>query len=243
MRSSRLRPPALMTLVLVLLTTVCPVPVMAAAAMQDQPDPTTLVKQTSELLAKTQALRFTLSVDGDTYIDDLNQMRLIKAEGALQRPGKVEVEFQIELFGSGNVSIKMITIEGKAYSTDLLTGKWGPAPEEFGYDPALLFDTKGGLGPVVSKLTDTSVTGSETVDGRDCWTLTGTADKASIDFISAGTMIGDAFQARLWIDKENGQLRRIVLAEPANNGKEHPATWTMDLQDYDDSSIDIEAPS
>ena len=242
MRSSIVHQASLRALVCLLLAAVLILP-GASVAAQDQPDATSLVQQTSETLAKTQSLRFTLAVDGDTYIDDLNQMRLIKAKGSLQRPGKVEVEFQIELFGSGNISIKMITVDGKAYSTDLLTGKWGPAPEEFGYDPSLLFDTKGGLGPVVSKLTDTSVTGSEKIDGRDCWKLTGTADKASIDFISAGTMIGNAFQATLWIDKENGQLRRIVLAEPADNGKDRPATWTMELSDYDDSSIDIQAPS
>ncbi|MGN6031656.1 MAG: LppX_LprAFG lipoprotein [Thermomicrobiales bacterium] len=241
MRSPFTRPLPIMLLALTLIASDLAAPSIATA--QDEPDPAALLAQTSEVLAQTQTLRFTLTVDGDSYIDDLNQMRLIKADGALQRPGKVEVEFQIELFGAGNVSIKMITVDGKAYSTDLLTGKWGPAPAEFGYDPSLLFDTNGGLGPVVSKLTAVSVTGSEKVDGRDCWKVEGTADKASIDFISAGTMIGDSFHAVLWIDKDNGQLRKIVLAEPTNNGKEHPASWTMDLTDYNDTSINIEAPS
>ncbi|MGC4107115.1 MAG: LppX_LprAFG lipoprotein [Thermomicrobiales bacterium] len=239
MRSPILRPISLLVLALIMLAGT----IAAPASAQDQPDPATLLAQTSEVLAKTETLHFSLAVDGDSYIDDLQQMRLVKAEGSLQRPGKVEVEFQIELFGAGNVSIKMITIDGQAYSTDLLTGKWGPAPAEFGYDPSLLFDTNGGLGPVVSKLTDVSVTGSEKIDGRDSWKVEGTADKASIDFISAGTMIGDSFHATLWIDKENGQLRQIVLAEPKDNGKEHPASWTMVLTDYDDSSINIEAPS
>ncbi|MGC4192433.1 MAG: LppX_LprAFG lipoprotein [Thermomicrobiales bacterium] len=239
MRPSNPRPLIFLALVVAMLAGAFATP----ASAQDAPDPTSLLKQTSEILAQTQSLHFTLTVDGDTYIDDQDQMRLVKAEGALQRPGKVEVEFQIELFGSGNISIKMITIDGTAYSTDLLTGKWGPAPAEFGYDPALLFDTNGGLGPVVSKLTDAAVTGSEKVDGRDCWKVEGTADKASIDFITDATMIGDSFHATLWIDKENGQLRKVSLAEPADNGKDHPATWTMDLKDYDDSSIDIEAPS
>jgi hypothetical protein len=241
MRSPFTRPLPVLLLALVLLAGSFSIPAIASA--QDQPDAAALLAQTSEVLAQTQTVRFTLTVDGDSYIDDLNQMRLIKAEGSLQRPGKVEVEFQIQLFGAGNISIKMITVDGKAYSTDLLTGKWGPAPAEFGYDPSLLFDTKGGLGPVASRLTDASVSGIEKVDGRDCWKVEGTADKASIDFISAGTMVGDSFHATLWIDKENGQLRKIVLAEPSDNGKEHPASWTMDLTDYNDTSIDIKAPS
>lgn len=241
MRNSVKHSLLLLSLALTLLAGTITLP--AGVAAEDQPDPATLLKQTSEILAATQSLRFTLSVDGDTYIDDLNQMRLLKAEGALQRPGKVEVEFQIELFGSGTISIKMITIQGQAWSTDLLTGKWGQAPVEFGYDPSLLFDTNGGLGPVVSKLTDISITGSEKIDGRDCWKVEGTADKASIDFISASTMVGDSFQATLWVDKENGQLRRVDLAEPKDNGKDHPATWTMSLKDYDDDSIDIQAPN
>jgi len=244
MRSFPSRPPFAVlaaALALVLLLGGVATPAVSVAA-QDEPDPATLLRETSELLANTQSLRFTLSVDGDSYIDDLGQMRLIKAEGALQRPGKVDVEFQIELFGAGNISIKAITTDGQTYSTDLLTGKWGPAPAEFGYDPSLLFDLNGGLGPVISKMTEVSVTGSETIDGRDCWTVEGTADQASIDFISAGTMIGDAFHATLWIDKESGELRRIVLAEPTDNGKERPATWTMDLRDYNDPDIDITAP-
>ena len=200
-----------------------------------------ILDRASERLADTQTMKFELEVEGDSYIDDTNTMRIIAARGDLERPDKVDVEFQINLLGAQNVTIRMITIGDEAWTTDLLTGKWGPAPEEFGYNPAVLFDNQDGLGPVAGRLQDPTVEGSETIGGRDAWKITGTVDEQTIEPLTSGVIQGDEIGIAIWVDKESSNILRIEIEEPKIEGKEHPATWTMTLTGHD-SDIEIEAP-
>jgi lipoprotein LprG len=200
-----------------------------------------ILDSASERLADTQTMQFELDVDGDSYIDDTNTMRIIAARGNLARPDKVDVEFQINLLGAQNVTIRMITIGEEAWTTDLLTGKWGPAPQEFGYNPGVLFDNQNGLGPVAGRLQDPTIEGSETVGGRDAWKITGTVDETTIGPLTSGVIQGDEIRITIWVDKEHSNILRIEIEEPDIEGKENPATWTMTLTGHD-SDITIEAP-
>jgi lipoprotein LprG len=195
----------------------------------------------SARLADTKTMQFDLEVDGDSWIDSAHTMRLISAKGNLERPDKVDVEFQVNILGAQNVSIRMITIGEKSWTTDLLTGKWGPSPPEFGYNPAVLFDNQNGLGPVAGRLRDPQVEGSEKVGGREAWKITGTVDAETIKPLTSGVITGDTITVSVWVDKENDNMLRIVIQEPDIKGKEHPATWTMTLTGHD-SDISIEAP-
>lgn len=204
-------------------------------------DARAILDRASDRLADTQTMQFELDIDGDSYIDDAHTMRLISARGNLARPDKVDVEFQINLLGAQNVSIRMITIGDKAWTTDLLTGKWGPAPEEFGYNPAVLFDNQNGLGPVAGRLQDPTIEGTEKVGGREAWKISGTVDEKTIEPLTSGVIQGDRIGITIWVDQENDNILQIVIAEPEIEGKDHPATWTMTLTGHD-SDIEIEAP-
>ncbi len=200
-----------------------------------------LLKQASDRLADTQTVRFDLRVDGDTYIDSAGSIRLVAARGALERPNKVDVEFQVELLGSQTVSIRMITIGDESWTTDLLSGEWGPSPEEFGYDPTVLFDNQDGLGPVAGRLQSPTIEGKEEVGNREAWKVTGTVDESVIAPMTAGTMKGDSIRVTLWVDTETNDILRLQVAEPESLDKEHPATWTMNLTDHN-RDVDIERP-
>lgn len=236
----------LRVLVVIMLTSTILLTGVASASADDatsEPasDARTLIDDASTRLADTQTMQFELEIEGDSYIDDTHTMRLIAARGDLERPDKVDVEFQINLLGAQNVTIRMITAGEEAWTTDLLTGKWGPAPEEFGYNPAVLFDNQNGLGPVAGRLQDPTVDGSETVGGRDAWKITGTVDEETIEPLTSGVIRGDEIRISIWIDKENANILRIEIEEPDIEGKENPATWTMTLTGHD-SDIEIEAP-
>ncbi len=204
-------------------------------------DASAILAQASDRLSDTETMKFELEVDGDSYIDDSDTMRLIAARGDLARPDMVDVEFQVNVLGSQNVSIRMITIGDEAWTTDLLTGKWGPAPEEFGYNPAVLFDNQNGLGPVAGRLQNPTIEGSESVGGRDALKISGTVDEETIDPLTSGVIKGDEIGVTVWIDEENANILRIEIKEPDIEGKDNPATWTMTLTDHD-SDIEIEAP-
>ncbi|MGI8405973.1 MAG: LppX_LprAFG lipoprotein, partial [Thermomicrobiales bacterium] len=71
--------------------------------------------------------------------------------------------------------------------------------------------------------------------------ITGTSSQKDISLLSADTMTGSSFKVQIWVDKENSQLLKITLEEPSNNGKQHPATWTMMISDYN-ADVTVEAP-
>jgi lipoprotein LprG len=168
-------------------------------------------------------------------------MQLISAQGDLERPGKVNVQFKIKILGAPTISIQMITIGDKAWTTDLLSGKWQPAPKEFGYNPSVLFDTKDGLGPVVGVIQNPRMVGTESVNGTPAYHITGTVPAAMIGPLTDGTMTGNPITVDVLIGKEKNELLQATLKEPQQAGKKQPAVWTLSVSDYD-KKVSIEAP-
>jgi hypothetical protein len=151
------------------------------------------------------------------------------------------VEFQVSLFGAGSVSIRMISIGPKAWTTDLLTGNWGVAPAEFGYDPTVLYDNQNGLGPVMGRIEQPTLLGTEDVRGRTAHHIAGTVSEETIALVTSETMTGSGIAIELWIDAETSDLLRLRLTEPEDNGKANNAVWTMDLTDHG-KQVSIEPP-
>lgn len=196
----------------------------------------------SSLIANATSVHFTLKVEGDSFIDEGQLIRLLNASGVLVRPDRVSTDFQVEVVGAGNISIKLITIGDQYWTTDIVTGRWTEAPEEFTYSPAKLFDTQQGIGPIMGKLADITLVGEEELGGRDTWKVTGTASEKDVSELTSDAMVGTSFPVTFWIDRDSGELLQIVLAEPTDNGKDNPATWTMRLTDYNDDDVTIDAP-
>lgn len=207
-------------------------------------DPTAseLLKKASSRLAEVDTMHFTLDIEGDTWIEESHSIQLRSAEGDLARPDKVSVEFKVTLLGAGTVTIKMITIGDASWTTDLITGKWGGAPPEFGYNPSVLYDNQNGLGPVAGKLTETTVEGTDSVDDHACDHIVGYASQDEINPLTAGTMSGDRVKVELWLDQESADMRRVKLTEPDNDDNDHPATWTLNLSRFNEK-VTIEDPT
>ncbi len=201
-----------------------------------------ILSAASARMAETQSMRFALEVEGETYVDATRTIQLLAARGNLARPNKVAVDFQVELFGTGTVTIKMITVGPDSWTTDLLTGEWGTAPPEFGYNPSVLFDNQQGLGPVMGRLQNPVLQGREEIDGREVYKVSGTASAATMGSLTSTTMSGDPIGLDLWIDTETSDLVRVVVREPENSGKDQPAVWTMRLTDHDEQ-VSIDPPT
>src|SRR5215204_2091798 len=203
--------------------------------------PQLVLAAASQRLAETESMHFQLAVEGQTYVDESEEIQLVSAEGDLVRPNKVRVQFQVELFGAGNVSIRMITIGPDSWTTDLLSGNWGPAPVEFGYNPTILFDNQGGLGPVMNRLVDPKLIGEEEIGGRTRYDIDATAGEASIGPLNGETMRGEPVAVSVWIDKATSDLLQVKLVEPASSGKDQPATWVLSLSKHGEQ-VEIAPP-
>lgn len=231
-------------LLVIALSSIMPVAVRADDA-SDALTATEILQRASQQLANTQTVRFKLSLDGDTYIDSLKTLKLIDAKGDLVRPDRVRTVFKIEALGQATVSIQLIIVAGQWWTTDLITGKWGPAPIDFEYDPSVLFDNQGGIGPVMDRVTEAQRLPDEKVDDHQSFHIQALVDDTIIDDLTYGTLQGSPITVDLWIDRETNNLIRARLAEPANdpaNTGETPAVWTLDLFDHD-ANFTVDPPS
>lgn len=200
-----------------------------------------ILANASTRLAETESIRFGMEIEGTTYIDDSRTLRLLNARGTMARPDRVDVEFQIEVAGAPRVSIRMITIGEDAWTTDIVTGRWVEAQEEFGYNPSVLYDNQDGLGPVMGKLSNPELIGIDDLDGVEAYHIRGTATQEIIDPLTSGTMNGDEIIVDVWIAGETWNLMKVTVAEPEDEGIDDPATWTLTLGDHDEQ-VTIERP-
>lgn len=217
-------------------------PTPATATTVAELTPEQIMSKASAQLAATQTIQFKLSVSGQTFIDLNDQIQLLEASGQLVRPNEVYTEFRVKLLGRATISTKLITIGEKHWSTDLITGKWGPAPEEFGYDPQILFDNQNGIGPVMNRVTDARRLPNQSIQGRDCYHLTASVDQSIIGTLTSESMKGNPITVDLWIDTQNFNLLQAQLAEPKSVTGHEPATWVLSLTDQD-KPITISPPN
>lgn len=189
--------------------------------------------------AETESAHFTLAIDGDAYLDDDETIKLVSGEGDIKRPGSVAASATVDAAISV-VDISLVAVDGEIFITNLLSGNWERAPEDFSYDPSVLFSDSDGIGPIMTDLQNPELDGTEDVNGQAAYKVTGTVGADRVEAITAGTIAGDEIEVTLWTGVEDAKLLRVVLAEP-EGVRESPATWTLDMTEHN-KEIEIEAP-
>ena len=198
-----------------------------------------LLARASRRLAETQTVHFRLDIEGETFVDDGGAIRLLEAEGDLQRPDRVATAFKAEVL-TRVITLNLVTIGDQTWTTNILTGDWETAPPEFAYRPTILFDSQAGIGPVMGRVQDVELLGEEEIDGRESLHVAARVEESVIGPLTYETMTGSPITVDLWIDRESDDLLRARLAEPPDAGND-PATWTLDLSEHGEQ-VAIEAP-
>lgn len=214
----------------------------STALAQDDPLVEDILTGAAERLQETEAMEFTMELEGTTYVDDAETIQLLGAEGVMQRPDRVDVTFTATVLGRQQISIRMINVGDDAWITDIVTGRWVPSPPEFGYNPSILYDDEHGLGPVIERMDDPEIVGSDEIDGRDAWHINASAEGEIIQVMTSDTMRGSVQTLDIWVDKETNDVLRIRISEPTDEDLEDPATWTLTLSEHD-KDVNIEQPA
>lgn len=199
-----------------------------------------LLALASRRLAETPTAHFVLDIEGDTFIDSAGTIRLLGAEGDLQRPDRVQTTFQAEIMERA-VSLQLITIGERSWTTNILTGEWGEAPLEFAYQPDILFSTQDGIGPVMGRVDDVTQLPDEELNGRMVHHLRATVDDTVVGPLTYYTISGSPVTVDLWIDQETHDLLRARLSEPPGEGRPNPAVWNLELSHHGEE-IAIDPP-
>lgn len=204
------------------------------------PTPAALLEMASKRLAETPTVHFTLDVQGETFIDTGRNIRLLGAEGDLQRPDRVRTAFQAEVMNRA-ISLQLVTIGDQSWTTNILTGKWENAPLEFAYQPDILFSTQDGIGPVLGRVQNVERLDDEEIDGRSTYHLQASVDESVVGPLTYYTIAGSPVTVNLWIDKETHDLLRARLSEPPGPERPNPAVWTLNLTNHGEN-VSIEPP-
>lgn len=212
------------------------------AMAQDDPAVEDLLADTAERLDETETMEFVMELEGTTYVDGAETIQLLSAEGVMQRPDRVDVTFTAVVLDRQQISIRMINIGDDSWITDIVTGQWVPSPPEFGYNPSILYDEELGLGPVMSRMNNPEISGSEEIDDRDAWHISATADGDIIKAMTSDTLRGSEHTLDIWIDQETNDILQISIAEPTDEDLEDPATLTLKLSEHDED-VTIEQPT
>ena len=212
----------------------------AAVTPELSPTPATLLEMASKRLAETPTVHFALDVQGETFIDSGGNIRLLGAEGDLQRPDRVQTAFQAEVMGRA-ISLQLVTIGDQSWTTNILTGEWEDAPLEFAYQPDILFSTQDGIGPVMGRVEDVERREDEEIEGRPTYHLHATVDDSVVGPLTYHTINGSPVAVDLWIDQETYDLLRARLSEPPGPERPNPAVWTLNLSHHGED-VSIEPP-
>jgi hypothetical protein len=200
-----------------------------------------ILNNASKRMAETTSLRFKLDVNGKTYVDTAGTIQLLEASGELERPNKVRSQFKVRVAGTATLTMQIITIGDQTWSTNLITGKWEQAPEEFSYNPSILFDKQGGVGPVMDRVTNAQRLEDEKLKGAQAYHVRADVTSAVIGPLTAETLTGSPVIVDLWIDQENFNLLRAQLTGVSPSSGKEPVVWTLDLSDHD-QPMHISAP-
>jgi hypothetical protein len=217
-------------------------PAAATPTPSPTPEPITgesVLSGASEQWSETESVHFLLDAQGDTFLDADGNIRLISAEGDLARPDAVEATARVDV-AVATVPVELIVIGEDAYLTNFISGNWERAPDDFEYNPALLFSDTDGLGPIMEDIQDPELDGTESVDGRNAHRVTGVVTEEQINDITAGSIEGENIDVTLWIAEDNFEVLRLVISAPPieDTGE---TTWDLTFTDHN-ADVEIEAP-
>ena len=198
-----------------------------------------VLEQAAAAWNKTNSAHFALAITGDAFLDNDESIRLVSAEGDIARPSLVEASAKIDVMVL-TADIDLISADGQMYITGLVSDKWTKAPDDFSYDPSVLFSESDGIAAILTGLQDATFDGRESVEGKPAYKVTGTATAEQVDAVSAGSIIGSAIAVTVWVSTETQDVLRVTLAEPSD-ARATPATWDLSLGKHDEPVV-IETP-
>ncbi|MBI5302603.1 MAG: LppX_LprAFG lipoprotein [Chloroflexi bacterium] len=203
------------------------------------PPPRDLVNQAAQKFSAIQSLHFSIEFSGDpTYLDRAHTLALRRVEGDVVRPDRMRASVKAALPGA-YVLINAIGIGEHQFATNPLNGKWEKIPTEWGFNPAILFQSSTGLGALMTQAQNLTALADEHIENQRYHRLRGDIAGTAVAPIT-GWLIGDGtIQVELWIGANDAPLRRIRLTEILPNATPSPGTpvpptqWLIDLTKFD----------
>lgn len=201
--------------------------------------PAELIAASATHMNELPGFEFGLSYDGDPVVMDADGLTsFTSATGQFNAPDEVSATVKASAAGMV-VEISMISIEGRQWITNPLTGSWLEVTGQFTLEPANILNGETGLfASIADGLAEITLVGEEELEEAPGLTLNhleGTMTGEPIHDLSGGMIDPGTLTIDLWIDAGTLDLHRVQV-EDATGG-----VWQLDVWNFG-STFDIQPP-
>ena len=159
-----------------------------------------------------------------------------KATGVVDIPDRLRLKVEAEVAAPRTfVEINVIIIGEQAYMTDFFSGQWRMVPPES--LPVNFLDFGQTLADIVDAVTEPALSGVEEVEGRQHQRITGLVPSEGLASLVPGAVAGLEVKLELWVDREDGLLRRVLITGPVVPGD---VPETVRLLSIDDVNVPVD---
>ena len=168
------------------------------------------------------------------YLDYEETLSLSKMEGHYDSPDRVQAIVRVIAPGFV-IDIDVISVGRSQWQTNVITGEWEQIPEDWGFNPSMLFDPQVGLQAILTTdLTEMEI-GQEELEempGKILYAITGRLGGDNIYELSNWLIGPDAMDVKVYIDPESYDLHRTKITEHRGD-EDLERIWTIDFWNFD----------
>lgn len=204
----------------------------------DEPDADEILENAAERAEELETAQFEVSGTGTLQVEEIGEVSLGNAEGAVERPDMAQIDVRIDS-DAAEIPLSIVSVEDEIYFTDVFTGEWQEAPDEFQYDPSVIFDDEQGIPALIRTVEDAEVVGNEEIDGRQAYQVYGVVDQDTIEAGTSGMFQPqDDVDFNVWIDQETWDVLQVRAEDPT---EETDSVWEIMIFGHDEP-VEIEDP-
>ena len=202
-------------------------------------DPQAALRRAVTRLLQLESLAFTLEHQtGTTAL--FPGLEMSRASGVVDIPDSFRLRVEAEsAFPRSFVEINIVTIEGRAYMTDFVSGEWREVPLEA--LPINLGNFGQSLADIVESVEGPMLVGTENLQGIDTHRIKGRVRSDDLGALVPGAGEGFEVELELWLDQDGGLLRQALITGQVLPSDIPGAQRLLTLDDID-LPVDISAP-
>ncbi len=211
----------------------------------EQLPPHEIIARSAERMASLAGFEFLVERSGaSAFLDLAETISFRRAEGRFVSPDRVDTK--VRVIAPGLVTeVQIISIEGRQWETNLLSGQWQPSDPRYTFNPALLFNAETGIPFVLAHgLINPVLLGIEElpeIPGESLYVVEASLQGDSAYQMTFGMIDKETLHIKLWVHPESFDLYRFVLIDPADPDDEEDTTWQIDFWSFGDTFV-IEEP-
>ena len=204
--------------------------------------PMEMAQRAANVMTAVESMHFIIEREGKAvYIDAGQLLAFRRAEGDLRLPDRMRALVRVATAFSP-IELGMVVLGDEQYTTDPITGEWGVLPPEWGqFNLLVLFAPDTGLQQLLrTGVSDLKLEGTETLDERSYYRLSGRASGEKMRDMTMGFIGQGDVELEVWVDTQDFYVRQIHLVEPETD-PEDPTAWNIQFSNFEEP-VEIDPP-